>query len=363
MTDDILSRLACLADYEAPAQARLDPGVWAYLHSGAADEHSLHRNQQAFAQLRVLPHAMQDLRDGSTTLTLLGTPLEHPILVAPMAYHRLAHPDGELASAAAAGAMQTGLVVSTLASVALESVAAHAGAPLWFQLYLQEDREHTLALARRAEAAGYRALVLTIDAPITAMRNAEQRAGFRLPGHIVAENLAGLPAPAVRTAPPGTSAVFGSGLAASLPTWRDVAWLAGQVRLPLLVKGVLNPAEARQALDAGAAGIIVSNHGGRILDTVPASIEALPRIAEAVAGRVPLLLDGGIRRGTDVLKALALGAQAVLVGRPFLYGLAVAGPAGAAHVLHLLRTEFEIAMALCGRPTIASIDRSVLWNA
>jgi 4-hydroxymandelate oxidase len=200
--------------------------------------------------------------------------------------------------------------------------------------------------------------MVTVDAPVNGLRNEEQRAGFRLPEGIGAVNLKGMPGPVLR-AGPGESPVF-KGLLDAAPTWRDLEWLRGQTKLPLLVKGIMSHHDARLALDAGMDGIAVSNHGGRVLDTLPAAVEALPAIAGEIDGRVPVLLDGGIRRGTDILKAIALGANAVMIGQPILHGLAVAGPVGVAHVLNILRAELEVAMALTGRPRIAEIDRSVI---
>jgi 4-hydroxymandelate oxidase len=287
-------------------------------------------------------------------LTLFGRTCAHPILVAPVAYQKLAHADGEYATAAAAAAQDAVMVLSSQASVTLEE-AAQAGATCrWFQLYPQPTREATLALMRRAEAAGYEALIVTVDAPINGVRNREHRAGFCLPPGIVAENLKDLPNPALTSLPPGASPIFDHFMAAA-PTWEDLAWLASATTLPVVVKGILSADDAALAIGAGAAGIAVSNHGGRTLDTLPATIDTLPAIAKAVGGRVPLLLDGGIRRGTDVLKALALGATAVLIGRPIVYGLAVSGAFGVAHVLRLLRDELEIAMALSGCRTLGDI--------
>src|SRR5690606_34056075 len=230
----------------------------------------------------------------------------------------------------------------------------------WFQLYIQPDREFTATLVRRAEASGCRALVVTVDAPVSGVRNREKRSGFALPAGVAAVNLQGMRALPPQAARAGESPLLTSALVASAPTWKDVAWLRSLTRLPILLKGVLAPDDARRALDEGIAGVIVSNHGGRALDTVPASIEALPAIAQAVGGRMPLLLDGGIRRGTDIVKALALGASAGLVGRPFMHGLAAAGALGVVHVLHILRTELEMAMVLCGRRTLAELDASLV---
>jgi 4-hydroxymandelate oxidase len=251
-----------------------------------------------------------------------------------------------------------GLIVSTHASVSLEEIARVAGGPLWFQLYVQPDRGFTRELVQRAEAAGYRALVVTVDAPVGGVRNREQRAEFRLPTGVAAVNT-----PGQATVAQGLDATaLCGGLLAAQPTWRDLEWLQSLKAQPVFVKGVMSPDDAARAAERGVAGVVVSNHGGRTLDTQPASIAALPRIAEAAGGRMTLLLDGGIRRGTDVLKALALGASAVLVGRPYIWGLAAAGSVGVAHVLSILRAELEIAMALTGCATVAEIDSSVLWR-
>jgi 4-hydroxymandelate oxidase len=295
-----------------------------------------------------------------TRLTLFGREHDFPILLAPVAYHRLAHPEGELATAQGAGAMGAAMIVSTQASFALEDIARQTAAPLWFQLYLMHDRDFTAQLVRRAEAAGYQAIVLTVDAPVT-LRNREQRAGFRLPPGVEAANLRGLAQPPPPRSEPHESEVF-RGLLDHAASWKDVAWLRARTGLPVILKGILSPADALRAIDEGADGIIVSNHGGRALDTAPASIEALPRVAEAVAGRIPVLMDGGIRRGTDVVKALALGAKAVLVGRPCIHGLAVGGALGVAHVLKILRTELEIALALTGCAHLEAIDRTLIWE-
>ena len=350
----------CLADYERLALARLDGAVQAYLEGGAADEITLRENRAAFDRIRLAPRVLPDLRGANTRLELLGLDLPHPILVAPAAYHRLVHPEGERATAQGAGAMGAVMVVSTQASVAVEDIAALATAPLWFQLYMHPDRGVTQHLVQRAEAAGCRALVVTVDAPVS-LRNREERGGFRLPPDVEAMHLKGLPPlPTPSPAAMGEVPVFNGGLDA-VPGWSDLGWLREACRLPILLKGILHPDDARRAVAMGMDGLIVSNHGGRVLDTVPAAIDALPHVAEAVAGAVPVLMDGGIRRGTDVVKALALGARAVLVGRPCLHGLAAAGAPGVAHVLHLLRAELEVAMALTGRTTLAQVDRSVLW--
>ena len=358
--DSPLAGLHTLADHETQAHRHLNEQTWAYFSGGAADELSLRANRVAWDRQLLLPRVLQSLAGGHTQVQLLGRTLAHPILLAPVAYQALAHPDGEIATAQAAAALQAGMVLSTQASTGLEQVAAtflpEAGrGPLWFQLYFQADRGATRELVARAEQAGYEALVLTVDAPCSGARDRERRAGFQLPPNVRAVNL---PPPAVMPTS-GPSALF-DGLLQQAPTWDDVAWLQGQTRLPLLLKGVLHPDDARQACTLGLAGLIVSNHGGRTLDTVPATAQVLPRLAEAVQGRLELLVDGGIRRGTDVLKAIGLGANAVLVGRPYVYGLAHAGALGVAHVLRLLRDELEIAMALCGCKTLEQAHTALM---
>ncbi|MDR2871913.1 MAG: alpha-hydroxy-acid oxidizing protein [Xanthomonadaceae bacterium] len=359
----IPAQIAAVADYADYARERMDAAAWAYFSGAAADGITAHENIAAFQRLRLQSRVLKSVADGDTQVKLLGQTLAHPILLAPVAYQRLAHADGELASVLAASAMQAGMIVSAQASVPLEDIAQVAQAPLWFQLYVQHDRPFTAELVQRAESAGYRALVVTVDAPINGIRNIEQRAGFELPPDVEAVNLRGmqpLPAYTVRA---GEGSLFESPLVTSAVTWRDIDWLRSLTTLPILLKGILSPRDAEQALDIGVDGIIVSNHGGRVLDTLPAAVDVLPGIVEHVAGRAPVLLDGGIRRGTDVLKALALGADAVLIGRPYLYGLAAAGAVGVAHVLHLLRTELETAMILTGCRTLADVDRQVLWPA
>lgn len=342
-------------DYEVLAYERLDAPVWAYLSGGAADECTLRENRAAFERIRLSPRLFRDFNGANTRVHIAGTSYDHPIFLAPTASHHLFHPDGENATAIGAYAMQAPWVVSTQASTSLEDIARVTRSPLWFQLYIQSDREFTADLVRRAEIAGYRALVVTADAPLNGLRNREQRAGFRMPPGIEAVNLRGF------HAPPPADRVFGSEILHSAPTWQDIPWLKSRTKLPVFIKGILDPADARLAIENGADGIVVSNHGGRTLDTLPATIDALPAIAEAVQKRVPILLDGGIRRGTDVFKAIALGASAVMIGRPYLHGLAAAGALGVAHVLKILRTELELTMALTGARSLAEITPASLW--
>jgi 4-hydroxymandelate oxidase len=355
--------LACLADHEAHARTVLDDNAWAYFSGGAADGLTMRANRAAWDALTLLPRVLQPLAGGHTQVQLLGRRLAHPILIAPVAYQRLAHPDGEIATALAASAQGAGMVLSTQASTLLETITQVIGpdaqrGPLWFQLYLQDDRGVTRELVQRAEEAGYEALVLTVDAPVNGARDAERRAGFRLPAGISAVNL---PAPEARP-PAGAGSLF-EGLLSTAPTWHDVEWLQSVTRLPVILKGVLHPDDARQASALKVAAIVVSNHGGRTLDTAASTAVMLPRIADALCGGPPLLVDGGIRRGTDVLKAMVLGASAVMVGRPVVWGLANAGAVGVAHVLRLLRDELEIAMALCGVRTLEHLPAQLLLDS
>lgn len=349
-----------LADYEALAHERLDPNAAAYFLGGAGDERAMDGNAAAYARRQIVPRMMRGGGGGHTGLTLLGDALDHPIVLAPVAYQRLAHCDGEGASAMAAAAQGGAMCVSMEASVALEGL--RQGAPLWFQIYLRHDAAQTLHLARRAEAAGCTALVVTLDAPITAPRGRELRAGFRLPHGIAPVNLAHMDPPRFAPLDDGESAVFDR-LMRIAPTWDDLARLTDATDLPVLVKGVLHPDDALSAIKAGAAGIVVSNHGGRTLAAAPAALDMLAGVADAVQGAVPLLVDGGIRRGEDVLIALASGADAVMIGRPVIHGLAVDGARGVSHVIRLLRDELEAAMALSGVRTLAEIGPHLLRPA
>lgn len=335
----------CVTDFEALAKAKMSAMAWEYVIAGAGDELTVRWNHEAYQRIRLKPRVLVDVSNVDTSVSLFGQEHSFPILLAPTAAQKLTHPDGEVATVRGAGATGTTMVMSTFSNTSLEDAAAIAKSPLWLQLYAQRDRGFARELVQRAEASGYCALCLTVDTPTIGARAREQRAGVilgALPNLKGLKNLGDVHNPAL--------------------SWKHVEWLLSFAKIPLLVKGVLNPEDADCAVKAGVAGIMVSNHGGRNLDTLPATIDALPYVADRVAGSVPILVDGGIRRGTDVLKALALGANAVLIGRPYLYGLGAAGEAGVTRVIALLQREFQMAMMLTGRTSVGRIDRSVIWT-
>ncbi len=352
--------LADVLDYARAAPGHMSKMGWEYISGGAADELSLRWNRESYDRLRLRPRVLVDVSQLDTRVTLFGREHACPILLAPTAYHKLSYAEGEIATVRGAAAAGVTMVVSTSATVSLEEVAQATTKPLWFQLYVQPDREFTRALIRRAETAGYQALVVTVDSPVLGARYRETRSGFTLPPGMERANLRGL-----KTATGGHRATENTIYSALLDprlTWKEIAWIRSLTNLPLLLKGILDGEDAVRAVEVGAAGVIVSNHGGRNLDTLPATVDALPEVVSKVAGRVPVLVDGGIRRGTDVLKAIALGATATLIGRAYLYGLAVGGAEGVARVVNILRREFEMAMALTGRSSIKAIDASVIWK-
>lgn len=350
-----------VADFEPVAKQRMTHMAYEYVAGGAGDEITLRENQVAFDRLRLHPRVLVDVSALDTRVTLFDQTLAFPILLAPTAYHRLVHPEGEIATVRGAAAAGATLVASSFATTTIEDMAKAARSPLWFQLYVNKDRGFTRDLVQRAESAGCRALCVTVDSPATGLRLRETRSGFALPPGVERANLAALGtgvAGGAHRSPEGT--IYSAVLDPTL-TWKEIEWLRGITRLRVLLKGVLSPEDASKGAD-NADGIIVSNHGARNLDTVPATIDALPRVADAVGGRVPILMDGGVRRGTDVLKALASGASAVLIGRPYLFGLAAQGADGVTKVVQILRRELEVSMALAGRRSIKEIDRSVLWR-
>lgn len=342
--------LPSLYDYEAAAKRRLSVPAWEYFNGGSGDEITLRRNRSALDALQLKPRVLIDTTHIDTTCSLLGYKLEHPILLAPTSSHLLAHPDAEVATARGAGLAKAILVASTNSNRSIEDICHAATGPVWFQLYVEDDRPTVRALIERAETAGTKALVITVDNPFPFARNREDRVKPQAPT---------LPFPNTGIqAGPG-----GRGRPKRRFNWSELEWIQSFAKTPIILKGILNPDDAELAVRHNVAAIVVSNHGGRVLDTAPATIEVLPAVVDRVAGRLPVLFDSGIRRGTDVLKGLACGATAVLTGRPYIYGLAVAGPEGIADVVNILRTEFEGAMGLTGCTRLADINRSVFWKS
>lgn len=343
-----------LDDYEAAARERLPHATYEFLAAGAADELTRRWNREAFRNYELLPHVLEDVATVDTSCTLLAHNLPHPILLAPTAYHKLLHPGGERETARGAGEAESVLVVSNSATMTIEEIAPAATGPLWFQLYLQPDRGFTRELVGRAESAGCKALCLTVDSPVSGPQNRVNRAGFTLPPELTA------PMNPVSNRQRRVTGAREPFLARFPTTWQDVEWLLSLAKVPVVLKGILRADDADRAAKSGVAALIVSNHGARNLDTAVATIDALPDVARAVDRRLPVLMDGGLRRGTDVLKALALGATAVLIGRPYLYALAVSGASGVTAVVNLLRSELEMAMALTGQTSLASLDPTIV---
>lgn len=351
-----------LREYEALARARMTASAFDYYAGGADDEITLADNDASWQRMRLYPRVMVDVTTVDTSTTVLGTSISMPVLTAPCALNALAHADGECGVARAATESGIIQVLSTASSTTIEDVASAAPRGMrWFQLYCSRDREVTRDLVRRAEAAGYSALCLTVDVPVLGRREREIRSGFHAPPAVHLANLAPYDSdalPAV-TGQSGLAAYVSARWDSSL-NWSSVAWLRSITALPIVAKGVLTGSDARLAADHGCAAVIVSNHGGRQLDTCISTCDALPAVIEAVDGRIEVLVDGGIRRGTDVIKALAMGARAVMIGRPYLWALAADGEAGVRRVLALLRAEIEMGMMLCGRPTTQELDRVLL---
>jgi 4-hydroxymandelate oxidase len=353
-----------LFDFEEAAREQLAAMAYDYYRSGSFDEITLRDNQAAYGRIRLYHRVLRDIGERDLSTELLGQRISVPILVAPTAFHQLACPEGEVATVRAAGAAGTIMTLSTLSNRPLEEVMEAATGPVWFQLYVYRDREATRGLVERAQACGCSAIVLTVDAQVWGRRERDVRNRFHLPDGLTAANLlaAGLDELEAAESDSGLAEYVLSLFDPTL-SWADLEWLASITDLPVLVKGIVHPDDARLAVEHGARAIVVSNHGGRQLDTSIATVDALPAVVEAVSGRVPVLVDGGIRRGTDVLKALALGARAVMLGRPILWGLAVGGEAGARQVLEILERELDIAMALCGRVACDQIDRDLVVGA
>jgi len=353
-----ISQLISLADYERAAEALMEPGAHAYAFGGAGDEITLRDNLAAWSRLAIRPRMLVGVGARDAGVQLLGVARPHPLIIAPMAFQRMAHRDGEIATARAAATTGSIMCLSTLATTsAVELADAVPEAPRWFQLYVFADRGVSRELMARAVDHGYEALVVTVDLPVMGVRERDLRSGAQA---AAAELVASAVAAGVKGSM--TPKQF-AGLVDPDLTWKDIERFAGDSPLPVIVKGVLTPEDARLAAEHGARGLVVSNHGGRQLDTVLSGADALPAIAEAAGDRLELLVDGGVRRGTDVLKALALGADAVMVGRPVLWGLAVAGAAGAQRVIEILLEEFDATLALAGVRRARDIDAGFVCPA
>jgi isopentenyl diphosphate isomerase/L-lactate dehydrogenase-like FMN-dependent dehydrogenase len=350
-----------LLELESKARELLPPAVYDYYAGGANDELTLRENRAAYERITLLPRMLTDSSRRDMGTTALGEPVSMPILIAPTAFQGLAHPEAEVGTVKAAGAAETLMILSTLSTCSVEEVMAVAKGPVWFQLYIFKDRGISASLVRRAEAAGCKAIVFTVDVPTPGRRERDVRNRFKLPDELSVKNLLpaglqGLPHEAGGSElAPYIASLFDPAL-----TWKDIEWLAGITKLPVLVKGVLRSDDALLAVKKGASGIIVSNHGGRQLDTTEATISVLPQIADAVDGAVEIYVDGGVRRGTDVLKAIACGARATFIGRPVLWGLASGGESGVRYVLEMMRREFDLAMALSGCSTLSSITLDLI---
>ena len=353
-----------LHSLEPLARERLDPMLYDYMAGGAADEWTLAENRHAFRRIQLLPRMLRGVANRSLATTVLGTPVSMPVLVPPMGFQGLCHADAEVATARGAAAEDTIYCASTVSNCSLETIAKASDGAKWFQLYVYRDKEITRDLVARATAAGYAALCLTVDTPLAGHRERDRRNSYRMPAHLELGNF-----PAAHAAHHHHGAGQGSALAQYINaqwdqglTWADVDWLRSVSSIPVIVKGVLAPADAVLAIEHGASAVIVSNHGGRQLDSVPAPITVLRAVVDAVGGRAEVLADGGFRRGTDVLKALALGARAVLVGRPILWGLTLDGADGVRAVLRHLRGELDLAMALAGCATVGDVTGELIYT-
>lgn len=358
--DYIPAEICCAQDYEVLAEHFLEKARYAYIAGGSGHDITLQANREAFSRYTIYPRILADVSKGHTRINLLGQELQHPILLAPVAYQTLAHSRGELDSARAAAATDTTMVCSTLSTYPMEEIAALA-AQCWFQLYFQPNREDTLDLVRRAEASGYSALLVTLDATLQLPSLRARRAGFVMPEHCRAANQQKRPTAPQQRLAQGESAIF-QGYLRGAPDWDELAWLQQQTTLPVLVKGVMHPEDALRLQAMGIAGIVVSNHGGRTLDGVPASLSCLPAMRAVLGADYPIVFDSGIRSGSDIFKALALGANAVLIGRLQMFALSVAGALGVAHMLRQLREELEVCMATAGCATVEQIQPAMLLD-
>ena len=347
-----------LAELERVAEGRIPPGIWDYIQGGSGEERTLAANRDAFRRRTLRPRVLIPSSELDPATTLLGAPVRVPFYVAPMAYQAQVHPDGEIGTAAAASGAGALAVISTLSSAPLEAIAAASGdGRRWFQLYLQPEFERSCELVERAERAGYRAIVLTVDVPMLAVRDRQAREGFALDAPVALGNGPEYVSPP--RAPTRDRAGYRLPPEVA-PGWEILDRLRERTRLPIVVKGILRPDDARRAVEHGARGIVVSNHGGRQLDGTPASLDALADIVAVVGSTAEVYLDGGVRRASDVLTALALGARAVGIGRPVLWALGAGGRAGVARYLSLLEAELVNAMSLCGAPRLSDLDVSMV---
>lgn len=351
-----------LHDLEPLAKETLPGPIFDFIAGGAEDEITLRANRAAFEAITFRPRVLVDVSSVDPSTTVLGQALPFPVMLAPVAMHKLAHPHGEAATARAAKSAGTVMILSTMSSVSIEDVAAAADGPKWFQLYCYTEKGVTERLVKRAEAAGFRALCITVDVPRLGRRERDLRHVLEFPPDVIPQNF--VQEIDMSSIPLKSQGSVISAYAASLMdqalTWDTIGWLKSITSMPVIVKGILTPEDALLAADHGASAIVVSNHGGRQLDSSPATVAVLPEIVDAVGSRLDVIVDGGVRRGTDVLKALALGARAVLIGRPYIWGLAVNGEAGVAQVLSLLSIELEWAMALCGVTSVDQVTRRLV---
>ena len=347
--------LVSLKDYDRYAKERMDLNSLAYVCSGAGDEVTYRKNEESFQEIYLEANTLEDLSGANTKIELFGQTYENPIFLAPVAYQKLVDINGEIATVQGANAMNCCMCVSSFSSSTLEDISSVSSSPLWFQLYIQPEMSLNLELIKKAEKLGYKALVITIDAPISGIRNVEQRFGFSLPNDVSAVNI---------NNPFQSNNQYENvfDIVKNLPTWKDIEFIKNSTNLPVILKGITSVSYAKKALEIGVDGIVVSNHGGRTLDTLAPSIKVLPKIAKEINGKIPILFDGGIRRGTDIIKAIALGADAVMIGRPIMYGLATAGALGVAHTLKILKEELEIAMIFTGCKDIESLKKVDIIN-
>ncbi|AXC16024.1 L-lactate dehydrogenase (plasmid) [Acidisarcina polymorpha] len=345
-----------LEDFEAAARSILPQATFEYIAGGSGDDCTLRKNRAAFGHLEIMPALPRDVSKLDTTVRLFGREHSSPILLSPVGFHQLFHPNGERETVEGANQSDITLIASCFSTVTFEEMQRASSKPLWFQLYVQNDRGFTRELLERVVAAGAEAICVTVDLPTNAARDRERRADFDIPSWMGRANLEGMSSALAHASHASVGNLYNEARAADV-TWQDFTWMRSFLKVPLLVKGILRAEDAEAAKDAGCDGVIISNHGGRALDGVPASITVLPEIAERIGGSMAVLLDGGVRRGIDVFKAIACGAHAVTIGRPYIYGLSTGGASGVATIVEILRREFAMAMSLSGCASIKSLKR------